>query len=390
MASELRTSPAPPTCFACSAWWSDASPTVRVCLEGFDEADKIAYVIRTQKTFWEIDQLEYIAMTGPRGGIYLDVGSNIGNHAVFFGLFCASHVVAIEPNPRLHPIMHRNIDRNGLGSRTTVVPVGISDRDGSGAMALRSGCDGNIGASHVVPGAAPAAGDAVRLRRLDDLIEELTPSLPAAPITFIKIDVEGMEMGVLRSAAAVLRRHRPQVFVELITEEALAEAAALLGEAGYVPVAHLGNPPSYHFIDPRRHVLGKVRWHGGSHHAHLVHTAQQQLTAVTSADSVVVLADLDQGGFGSTIAGRARLPFVERDGQYFGPPIDDAHAISELARLQAAGATHFALLWPAFWFFDAYPGFEQHLRTSHRCVLEHPAAIVFALAGPADALSTSP
>ena len=49
-------------------------------LEGYDADDKIAYVIRTQKTFWEVDQLEYVAMVGPRGGIYLDVGSNIGNH----------------------------------------------------------------------------------------------------------------------------------------------------------------------------------------------------------------------------------------------------------------------------------------------------------------------
>ena len=74
------------TSFTCNAWWSDRDTSVRVALEGFDAADKIAYVIRTQKTFWEIDQLEYVAMVGPRGGIYLDVGSNIGNHAVFFGL----------------------------------------------------------------------------------------------------------------------------------------------------------------------------------------------------------------------------------------------------------------------------------------------------------------
>jgi hypothetical protein len=82
-----------------NAWWSGDDKSVLVRLEGHDSADKIAYVIRTQKTFWEIDQLEYIAMVGPSGGIYLDVGSNIGNHAVFFGRFCADHVVAIEPNP---------------------------------------------------------------------------------------------------------------------------------------------------------------------------------------------------------------------------------------------------------------------------------------------------
>lgn len=369
------------TSFTCDAWWSGDGRSVPVRLEGHDADDKIAYVIRTQKTFWEIDQLEYIAMVGPSGGIYLDVGSNIGNHAVFFGLFCADHVVAIEPNPRLHPILRRNIDANALGERTTLVPVGISDTDAVGAMALRDEHGGNIGASHVVPGAAAAAaaGEHVELRRLDDVITELASSLPPLPITFLKIDVEGMEMGVLRSATTLLRDHRPQIFVELITDEALEEATSLLREFGYTSVNHLGNPPSHHFIVPGRHVLRDNMWHGGSHHAHSVHMVEEQLAAVTSHDAVIVVADLEEGGFGETIAGRTRLPFVEKDGQYFGPPADDAHAIGELARLRAAGATHFALLWSAFWFFETYPLFERHLRSGYRCLLENTRAIVFDL-----------
>jgi FkbM family methyltransferase len=366
------------TCFSCDAWWSGADNSVLVCLEGYDAADKIAYVIRTQKTFWEIDQLEYIAMVGPSGGIYLDVGSNIGNHAVFFGRFCADYVVAIEPNPRLHPILQRNIDANALGERTSVVPVGISDTDADGVMALRDEHDGNIGASHIVPGAS-AAGERVALRRLDDLLAELAPSLPSLPVTFLKVDVEGMEMGVLRSATTLLREHRPQIFIELITEEALAAATSLLSGFGYASVAHLGSPPSYHFIVPGWHTLGDNRWHGGSHHAHSVHVVEEQLAVVTPPGAVLIVADLNEGGFGQSIAGRARLPFVERQGQYFGPPADAAHAISELKRLHAAGATHFVLLWPAFWFFDTYPLFEQHLRNAHRCLLENARAVVFEL-----------
>jgi FkbM family methyltransferase len=368
------------TSFTCNPWWAGDDAPVLVHLEGHDAADKIAYVIRTRKTFWEIDQLEYIAMVGPRSGIYLDVGSNIGNHAVFFGLFCADHVVAIEPNPRLHPILRRNIDANALGARITVMPVGISDTDVVGAMALRDEHDGNIGASHVIPGPdAAGAGERVTLRRLDDVIAELAPSLPSLPFTLLKIDVEGMEMGVLRSATTLLREHRPQIFIELITEDALEAATSLLRDFGYTCVDRLGSPPSYHFIVPGRHALRDNKWHGGSHHSHSVHMVEEQLAALTPRDAVVIVADLDEGGFGASIAGRTRLPFVEQGGQYFGPPADDAHAISELTRLRATGATHFMLLWPAFWFFDIYPRFEQHLRRVHRCVLENARAIVFEL-----------
>ena len=366
------------TSFTYNAWWSGDDNSVLVHLEGHDATDKIAYVIRTQKTFWEIDQLEYIAMVGPQGGIFLDVGSNIGNHAVFFGRFCADHVVAVEPNPRLHPILRRNIDANALGERTTIVPVGISDTDVVGTMALREEHGGNIGASHVVTGPA-GAGESVTLRRLDDLIAELAPALPSLPITFLKIDVEGMEMGVLRSATTLLRDHRPQIFIELITDDALESATSLLREFGYTSVNRLGSPPSYHFIVPGRHALRDNKWYGGSHHSHSVRMVEEQLAAVTPAEAVVIVADLDEGGFGGSIAGRARFPFVERQGQYFGPPVDSAHAIDELTRLRAAGATHFALLWPAFWFFDTYPLFEQHLRRAHRCVMENGRAVVFDL-----------
>jgi hypothetical protein len=37
------------------------------------------------------------------------------------------------------------------------------------------------------------------------------------------------------------------------------------------------------------------------------------------------------------------------------------------------------LLWPAFWFFDTYPLFEQQLRNAHRCLLENARAVVFEL-----------
>jgi FkbM family methyltransferase len=369
------------TCFSFAPWWSEREP-VQVCLEGYDAGDKIAYSLRTQKTFWEVDQLEYLAMVGPVGGIYLDVGANIGNHAVFFGSFCAEHVVAFEPHPRLHDILRQNLAANGLRERSTVVPTAISDSPGIGAIALRHEYAGNIGASHVIPTGAVASGeDVVTLRRLDDVLDELMPSLPRLPITFLKIDVEGMEMAVLRSASRLLETHRPQILVELITDDAVTAASALLQALGYEPVARLGSPPAYHFIVPGRHTLRENRWHGGSHHAHHLHVAQQELASVTSADAVVVIADLDEGGFGSTIAGRTRMPFLEKDGKFFGPPATDEQAIAELDRLHHRGATHLAVLWPAFWFFDTYPRWTTRLRTVHRVLVDNDRIAIFELRG---------
>src|SRR5918995_5379640 len=85
---------------------------VMIDLAGFDDADAIVQELRANDTFFEIDLLEHIQMAGPHGGIYLDVGANIGNHAVYFGKFCADHVVALEPHPALVSILRRNLERN--------------------------------------------------------------------------------------------------------------------------------------------------------------------------------------------------------------------------------------------------------------------------------------
>ena len=37
----------PPTCFTYAPWWTERREPATVCLQGYDAADKIAYVIRT-------------------------------------------------------------------------------------------------------------------------------------------------------------------------------------------------------------------------------------------------------------------------------------------------------------------------------------------------------
>lgn len=366
--------------FAYTPWWSspNAAP-VNVSLEGFRDDDLIAYMIRTQKTFWELDLLEYVAMVGPKGGVYLDVGGNIGNHAVFFGLFCAEHVVTFEPHPKLQPILRRNLEANGLAGRSTVIPAAMGATEGTGAMSLREGYEQNIGASHVDAAAsASAATHPIRIRPLDAVVDELSAKLKL-PITFLKIDVEGMELEVLAGAMKTLEKHRPQLLVELITPEAQAKATEILSRFGYREVTRLSDPPSYYFIDPSRHTLRPNLWIGGTYHAHQLHLAEDAIRRVTPEGAVLVVADSDELGLGESFAERRRVRFTEQDGVYFGPPSDDDHALRELARQRAAGATHFVLAWPAFWYTETYERFFEHLRSKHRMLVESQQVLVFQL-----------
>jgi hypothetical protein len=71
---------------------------------------------------------------------------------------------------------------------------------------------------------------------------------------------------------------------------------------------------------------------------------------VAAGESFILI---DGETFGGTVgAGRLRLPFLEKDGRYWGTASDDQHAITELERLRATGARFLAVAWPGFWWLE--------------------------------------
>lgn len=88
---------------------------------------------------------------------------------------------------------------------------------------------------------------------------------------------------------------------------------------------------------------------------------------------------VDQGQLGDFRADRSAIPFLEKDGQYFGPPASDETAIRELERLRAAGACRLVFAKTAFWWLEYYTGFHQYLRSKFRCVLENNRLVIFDL-----------
>jgi hypothetical protein len=76
--------------------------------------------------------------------------------------------------------------------------------------------------------------------------------------------------------------------------------------------------------------------------------------------------------------GRA-IPFVEKAGQYWGPPPDAPTAIYELERLRRQGATFIVFVSSCFWWLDYYAGFARHLRAEYRCVREDELLVAFDL-----------
>lgn len=156
--------------------------------------------------------------------ISVDVGANHGCYAIVMARH-ARRVIAIEPNPKLARLLRR-----GLPRRCTVMCCALSDKAGVAELnvPLVDGREETYLGSLLETVAGPVHRYQVELQRLDDCVRE--------SVGFVKIDVEGHEIAVLRGADRVLREDGPNLLIEAEERHrlgAVAAVAELLAAYGY-------------------------------------------------------------------------------------------------------------------------------------------------------------
>jgi len=109
--------------------------------------------------------------------------------------------------------------------------------------------------------------------------------------------------------------------------------------------------------------------------------AKRTISAIVPPGDSFILVDQEEWGEDDFIAGRRRFRFLERNGQYWGMPEDDAAAIRELKRLRLEGARYIVFAWPAFWWLGHYSELRRHLDAKFPCVAETDHVIAYNLSG---------
>jgi glycosyltransferase involved in cell wall biosynthesis len=111
---------------------------------------------------------------------------------------------------------------------------------------------------------------------------------------------------------------------------------------------------------------------------HRSHLARHELQVRIPTGSSFILVDEAQLG-AEFLPGRRAIPFLEKNGQFWGPPPDDQTGVRELERLRQAGAAFIAFAWPAFWWLDHYRELSRYLRERFRCLADNERLVVFDL-----------
>jgi LmbE family N-acetylglucosaminyl deacetylase len=112
------------------------------------------------------------------------------------------------------------------------------------------------------------------------------------------------------------------------------------------------------------------------HHAYEV---SQEIAKFVPPQDAFILVDEGRLEAAPLVAPRRCIPFVEKDGHYWGKPMDDESAIREVTRLRLSGANFMIFVSSTFWWLEHYPGLKQYLYSNFRCFFKDERLLAFNL-----------
>jgi SAM-dependent methyltransferase len=139
--------------------------------------------------------------------------------------------------------------------------------------------------------------------------------------------------------------------------------------------ARSGNGRPLSIIHPTIHLQRRADWE-------TMIGAAEGLARLVQPGEPFIFVDQDELRPLIAIGSRA-IPFMERDGTYWGAPPDDRAAIAELERLRKTAEVRLLIFAsPAFWWLEHYADFHRHISQSFACITRTGHVIAFDLTKP--------
>ena len=154
------------------------------------------------------------------GACILDIGANIGSHTLQFAQLVGERgkVVAYEPTAYAFDKLQTNLRLNpALAARVTALQamlVASADQALASSVVSSWPLDGRVKDGRHSLGAVRDTAGAVALT-----LDESLRRIGVEAVDFMKIDVDGHELDVLRGADSLMRDRRPTLFLELAPYE---------------------------------------------------------------------------------------------------------------------------------------------------------------------------
>ncbi len=159
---------------------------------------------------YEPNETEMVLRLMPTGGCFLDIGANVGWYSILVAKAAPeASVYAFEPVPSTYQLLMENILLNNIGN---IHPHNFALGAEEQQLEFFFHPENSDSASLVNILERPDAQKlVVSVRKLDDVAASKD-----LKVDFLKCDVEGAELMVLRGALQTIERDRPIIFLEML------------------------------------------------------------------------------------------------------------------------------------------------------------------------------
>ena len=169
------------------------------------KTDLIQKEIARTGDFFEKDILDTVVRIHPfsRKGLFLDIGSNIGNHTLYlFQKKLIQSAYCFEPVQDTFRMFEKNISINNLQNKVKLFNAGVGESHGTAQIASYN--QENTGMSQL-----KISNDGnIPIIAIDDIKFDYN-------ISFVKIDVEGFELNVIKGMLGTIKKYKPTLFIEI-------------------------------------------------------------------------------------------------------------------------------------------------------------------------------
>jgi FkbM family methyltransferase len=162
---------------------------------------------------WDPSLTDLVRKTLDPQAVFIDVGANVG----YFTLLASTcvgdsgRVLSIEPNPPVAEQLRLNVERSNL-SNVIIEQTLCTDSLESYTQTLYLPDQSQLGKASI---SKSNAGGVESVEVRSSTVDQLIRNHRLQNVTFVKIDVEGAELMVLRGMTETLRQLRPIIVLEL-------------------------------------------------------------------------------------------------------------------------------------------------------------------------------
>ena len=170
----------------------------------FDRDDYyMSRIIKNTNSFYEIKYLKYLKDKNiiSQNSIIVDIGSYLGNHALFFSkILNCKFIYCIEPTLYSYSILEDNLIINKVRNKNTYqIAIGAKD----GKVLINKFNSDNPGANQY------------KYNIEGITVCKTLKSIISTKIDFLKIDVENMEIEVLKGCNSIIDKYHPIIMIEV-------------------------------------------------------------------------------------------------------------------------------------------------------------------------------